>query len=59
VAAHRSTCEKSRAMNVSVAMATDMGAAYVVEQLTSIVEQTAPPAEIASVPTSVTKPKSD
>lgn len=33
-------------MNVSVAMATYMGSAYIVEQLTSILEQTTPPAEI-------------
>ena len=33
-------------MQVSVAMATYMGAAYVVEQLSSILEQSTPPAEI-------------
>lgn len=33
-------------MNVSVAMATYMGSAYVVEQLASILEQSVPPAEI-------------
>ena len=34
------------ALQVSVAMATYMGAAYIVEQLSSIIEQSTPPAEI-------------
>lgn len=34
------------AVNVSVAMATYMGSAYIIEQLSSILEQSTPPAEI-------------